>query len=66
MFWSLSQTEKIWTCTEEVQLRLELPGRMPRGRPKRRCIDVVNIRLVGVTEAQGRVRWRQMISCGNP
>ena len=26
----------IWTCTEDVQLRLELPGRMPRGRPKRR------------------------------
>ena len=49
--------------------RLELPGRMPRGRPKMRLKDVEKGDMkLGVTEeeAQGRVRWRQMIHCGNP
>ncbi|KAF7651992.1 hypothetical protein LDENG_00102870 [Lucifuga dentata] len=51
-------------------LRLELPGRRPRGRPKRRFMDVVkeDMKLVGVREeeAEDRVRWRQMIRCGEP
>ena len=48
-------------------LRLELPGRRPRGRPKRRFMDVVkeDMKVVGVKEkeAEDRVRWRQMIRC---
>ena len=51
-------------------LRLELPGRRPRGRPKRRFMDVVkeDMKVVGVKEkeAEDRVRWRQMIRCGDP
>ncbi|KAF7669317.1 hypothetical protein LDENG_00206530, partial [Lucifuga dentata] len=50
--------------------RLELPGRRPRGRPKRKFMDVVkeDMKLVGVREeeAEDRVRWRQMIRCGDP
>ena len=41
-------------------LRLELPGRGPRGRPKGRCIDLMkeDMKLLGVIEeeAQDRVR----------
>ena len=48
-------------------LRLELPGRRPRGRPKRRFMDVVkeDMKVVAVREeeAEDRVRWRQMICC---
>uniref|UniRef100_A0A672RBG6 Leucine--tRNA ligase, cytoplasmic n=1 Tax=Sinocyclocheilus grahami TaxID=75366 RepID=A0A672RBG6_SINGR len=52
-------------------LRLELPGRRPRGRPKRRFMDVVkeDMKVVGLREedAEGdRARWRQMIRCGDP
>ncbi|KAK2875054.1 hypothetical protein Q8A73_024333, partial [Channa argus] len=51
-------------------LRLELPGRRSRGRPKRRFMDVVreDMKLVGVREedAEDRVRWRHMIRCGDP
>ncbi|WP_139267332.1 reverse transcriptase domain-containing protein, partial [Escherichia coli] len=51
-------------------LRLELPGRRPRGRPKRRFLDVVkeDMRIVGVGEedTEDRVEWRQMIRCGDP
>ena len=51
-------------------LRLELPGRRSRGRPKRRFMDVVreDMKLVGVREedAEDRVRWRHMIHCGDP
>ncbi|KAF7647373.1 hypothetical protein LDENG_00173260 [Lucifuga dentata] len=43
---------------------------LPRGRPKRRFMDVVkeDMKLVGVREeeAEDRVRWRQMIGCGDP
>ncbi|KAF3697472.1 hypothetical protein EXN66_Car013152 [Channa argus] len=50
-------------------LRLELPGRRSRGRAKRRFMDVVreDMKLVGVREedAEDRVRWRQMIRCGD-
>ena len=51
-------------------MRLELPGRRSRGRPKRRFMDVVkeDMKLVGVREedADDRVRWRWMICCGDP
>ena len=47
-------------------MRLELPGR----RPKRRFMDVVKegMKLAGVREedAEDRVRWGQMIRCGDP
>ena len=50
-------------------LRLELPGRRSRGRPKRRFMDVVreDMKLAGVREedAEDRVRWRQMTRCGD-
>ena len=50
--------------------RLELPARRPRGRPKRRLMDVVkeDIKSVGVRgeDAEDRVRWKQMIPCGIP
>ena len=37
-------------------LRLELPGRMPRARPQRRCMDVVkeDMSAVGVTEVEAQ------------
>ena len=51
-------------------IRFELPDRRPRGRPKRRFMDGVKerIKLVGVREEEvkNRVRWRQMIPCGDP
>ena len=50
-------------------MRLEMPDRRPRGRPKR-FMDVIkeNTKLVGVREedAVDRVRWRWMIHCDNP
>ena len=51
-------------------MRLELPGRRSRGRPKRRFVDAVkeDMKLVGVREedAGDRVRWRWMIHCSCP
>ena len=51
-------------------LSFELPGRRPRGRPKRRFMDVVkeDMKVVGVREedAKDRARWRQLIRCGDP
>ena len=51
-------------------LRLDLPGRRPRERPRGRFTDQVkqDMKLVGAKEehAEDRVRWRQMIRCGNP
>ena len=51
-------------------LRLELPGRRPRGRPKKRFMDVVkeDMKVVGVRkeDAEDRVRWRRIICCGDP
>ena len=51
-------------------LRLELLSRRPRGRPKRRFMDVVkeDMKVVGVKEeeAEDSVRWRQIILCGYP
>ena len=47
---------------------MDLPDRRSIGRPKRRFMDAVNEKLVGVREedAEDRVRWRQMIHCGDP
>lgn len=51
-------------------LSFELPGRRPRGRPRRRFMDVVkeDMKVVGAREedAEDRVRWRQLIRCGDP
>lgn len=47
------------------EMRLELPRRKQKGRPNRRFMDVVEgMRVYGVTE-EDRVRWRQMICCGD-
>lgn len=49
---------------------MELPGRMETGRQLIRFRDVVkeDIKRFGVTEedAMDRVRWRQIINCGDP
>ena len=51
-------------------LRMELPGKRKRGRPKRRFMDVVkeDIAQVEVTEedAEDRSNWRWKIRCGDP
>ena len=51
-------------------LRMELPGRRKRGRPKGRYMDVVkeDMRAAGVTEdAVGdREKWKKRIRCGDP
>ena len=53
-------------------LRLEVPGKRRRGRPKRNYlfIDVVreDMRAIGVIEqdARDRVNWRKMFCCGDP
>ena len=51
-------------------LSCELPCRRPRGRPKRRFMDVVkeDMKLVGVREEDtgDRLRWKQLIRCGDP
>ena len=51
-------------------LRIELPGRRKRGRPKRRFMDVVkeDMRVAGVTNdiVWGRLEWRRKIRCGDP
>ena len=51
-------------------LRMELPGKRKRGRPKRRFMDVVkeDMAEVEVTEEDTEVRnnWRRKIRCGDP
>ena len=51
-------------------LRMELPGKRKRGRPKRRCMDVVkeDMAEVEVTEEDtvDRNNWRRKIRCGDP
>ena len=60
-----SDSEYIWRS----MTWLELPGRRPRGGPKRRFIDIEkeDMNLVGVREADAEdiVKWRWMIPCGN-
>ena len=51
-------------------LRMELPGKRKRGRPKRRFMDVVkeDMAEVEVTEedTEGRNNWTWKILCGDP
>ena len=51
-------------------LRMELPGKRKRGRPKRRFMDVVkeDMAKVEVTEEDtvDRRNWRKKIRCGDP
>ncbi|XP_051790978.1 uncharacterized protein LOC127529870 [Erpetoichthys calabaricus] len=51
-------------------LRIELPGKRKRGRPKRRFMDVVreDMQVMGVTEqnTEDRKIWKKMIRCGDP
>ena len=51
-------------------LRMELPGKRKRGRPKRRFMDVVkeDMAEVEVTEedAEDRSNWRWKIRSGDP
>ena len=47
-----------------------MPGKRRKGRPKRKCIDVVreDMRAIGETEqdAIDRVKWRKTFCCGDP
>ena len=51
-------------------LRMELPGKRKRGRPKMRFMDVVkeDMAVVEVTEedAEDGTKWRWKLSCGDP
>ena len=51
-------------------LRMELPGKRKRGRPKRRFVDVVkeDMAEVEVTkeDTEDRSIWRWKIRCGDP
>ena len=51
--------------TGQRLLRLEGPGKRGRGRPKKKCIDVVreDMQVIGVTEqdARDRVKWKKNI-----
>ena len=51
-------------------VKMELPGKRKRGRPKRRFLDVVkeDMREVGAkeTDLEDRTVWRQIICCGYP
>ena len=51
-------------------LKMELPGKRKRGRPKRRYMDalVEDMKAAGVKEmdTQDRMKWRQSIRCGDP
>ena len=51
-------------------LRMELPGKRKRGRPKRRFMDVVKEDMAEVEvkeeDADDRSNWRLKIRCGDP
>ena len=51
-------------------LRMELPGKRKRGRPKRRFMDVVKEDMAEVEVTEGdtvdRRNWRKKIRCGDP
>ena len=50
-------------------MRMELPGRRRRGRPKRRYMDMVkeDLRVIGAVEEDvfDRMRWGRMIRCSD-
>ena len=51
-------------------LRMELPGKRKRGRPKRRFMDVVKEDMAEVEvreeDTVDRRNWRKKIRCGDP
>ena len=49
-------------------MRMELPGKRKRGRPKRRFMDEEDMAEVEVTEedTEDRNNWRWKIGCGDP
>ena len=51
-------------------MKMELPGKRRRGRPKRRFLDVVKEEMGEVggkeTDVEDRKMWRKMIRCGHP
>ena len=51
-------------------MKMELPGKRKRGRPKRRFLDAVKKDMgeVGAREKdiENRTLWTNMIRCGNP
>lgn len=50
----------------ERMLKMELLSRRKRGKRQTTFMDIVEIKEVGVTEedVRDRVRWRQLINCG--
>ena len=52
------------------KMKIDLPGKRKRGRPKRRFLDVVkeDMEEVGAnqTDVEDRTVWRKMIRCGYP
>lgn len=50
----------------ERMLKMELLSRRKRGKRQTTFMDLVEIKGVGVTEedVRDRVRWRQLINCG--
>ena len=57
-------------CIGRRMLRMELPGKRKRGRPKGRFMDAVkeDMAVVEVTEedTEDRNKWRWKICCGDP
>ena len=51
-------------------LRMELPGKRKRGRPKRRFMDVVKEDMAEVEVTEEDIvdtnNWRRKIRCGDP
>ena len=51
-------------------LKMELPGKRKKGRPKRRYMDALkeDMKAAGVQEmdTQDRMKWRHSIRCGDP
>ena len=69
MAWNfvLAQVYEPW----RRMLRMELPGKRKRGRPKRRFMDVVKedmalVAVMGGEDAEVRTEWRWKILCGDP
>ena len=56
--------------TGRRMLKMELPGKRKRGRPKKKFIDRLreDMQVIGATEkdAEDRNRWKRMICCGDP
>ena len=61
---------KVLEYVRRRMMKMELPGRRRRGRPKRRFLDVVKEDMgeVGAkeTDVEDRMVWRKIICCGYP